>query len=537
VGPARRSRDPGRLRRYASRVALLAAVTFVIVPAVARASAQWSAPIPVDSSPLVSVSCPSDSFCVAVDSAGNALTFDGAGWSAPSRIDGTVPLSSVSCPSASFCVAVDSAGNALTFDGTAWSAPASIDPTHSLTSVSCASASFCVAVDNYGSAVTDRDGTAWSAPASIDPTHSLTSVSCASASFCVAVDNSGNAVTDTGGMWSAPASIDPTHSLSSVSCPSSSFCLAVDVDSYFVTYEAGAWSPPVGLVIAQLSSVSCPSISFCTAVNNGYGWAPTYDGSTWGPNPMTSLEIGAGLRSVSCASAVFCATVDDAGEAFIYSTPPPLPVSTSPPVISGSAVQGALFTETHGSWTHSPTSFSYQWEKCDTSGGACSAIPDATSQAYLVSGSDVGHTIRVEEVATNVSGSSPPATSAATAVVVPSPGAALSRVLVPTGSDARIGLLLRHGGYSVVFDCPSAGRLAISWYLEPRGARVKQLLLIAQLRMSVQPAGARTVKITLTRRYRHLLVHWQRSTVIAKGTFIPSGQPATTVTKRFILRR
>ncbi len=450
----------------------------------------------VDSSPLVSVSCPSGSFCATVDSAGSAVTFNGSAWGAPNRIDGVLALSSVSCPSASFCVAVDSAGNAVTFNGTAWSAPGSID-----------------------AAIT------------------LSSVSCPSASFCVAVDKSGNAVTYNGSTWSVPASIDPTHSLSSVSCPSASFCLAVDINAYFVTYEGGSWSSPAPLVITQLSSVSCPSASFCTAVNNGFGWAPTYDGSTWGPNPMSSLEIGAGLRSVSCSSAVFCATVDDAGEAFIYSTPPPVPVSTSSPVISGSAVQGALLTEAHGSWTHDPTGFRYQWEDCDASGGACSAIRDATSQAHLISGSDVGHTIRVQEVATNVSGSSGPATSPQTSVVVLPVATAVSRVLVPTGRAARIGALLSHGGYSVLFDAPGAGRLTVSWQLKPRGARGKPSVLIAKLSVSVRHAGVTKVKIKLTRRYRRLLAVSQRATVVAKGRFTPSGRPATSVTKRFTLRR
>jgi hypothetical protein len=320
-----------------------------------------------------------------------------------------------------------------------------------------------------------------------------------------------------------------------VSCPSASFCLAVDINGYFVTYEGSSWSSPAGLVITQLSSVSCPSASFCAAVNNGFGWAPTYDGSTWGPNPMKSLKVGAGLRSVSCSSSVFCATVDDAGEAFIYSTPPPLPVSTSSPVISGSAVSGALLTEGHGSWTHDPTRFRYQWEACNASGADCSAILDATSQAYLISHSDLGHTIRVQEVATNVSGSSGPATSAPTALVVLPAATAVSRVLVPTGRAARIRALLSHGGYSAWFDAPSAGRLTISWQLTPRRARGQRSLVIARLTVSVAHPGAARIKIKLTRRYRALLAASRRLTVVATGTFTPSGQAASSVTRRFTL--
>jgi hypothetical protein len=72
------------------------------------------------------VSCPSASFCVAVDAYGNGVTFNGSSWTAPANIDATNGLTSVSCPSASFCVAVDGAGNALTFNGSAWAAPANI---------------------------------------------------------------------------------------------------------------------------------------------------------------------------------------------------------------------------------------------------------------------------------------------------------------------------------------------------------------------------------------------------------------------------
>jgi hypothetical protein len=106
---------------------------------------------------------------------GGVATFNGSSWSAaPISID-TAPLASVSCPSSSFCVAVDYSGNALTFNGSSWSAPASIDPA-GLLSVSCTTASFCVAV---GDNALTFNGSSWSAPASIDGVNSLVAVSCA----------------------------------------------------------------------------------------------------------------------------------------------------------------------------------------------------------------------------------------------------------------------------------------------------------------------------------------------------------------------
>jgi len=93
------------------------------------------------------------------------------------------------------------------------------------------------------------------------------------------------------------------------------------------------------------------------------------------------------------------------------------PTNTSPPTISGTPQQGNTLTESHGSWNNNPTSYSYQWQQCDSSGGACASIAGATSQTYTLTAGDVGHTIRVQEVATNSTGSSSPATSVPTGVV------------------------------------------------------------------------------------------------------------------------
>ena len=103
---------------------------------------------------LSSVSCPTASFCVAVDGYGNAFTYNGSTWSSPKSIDAGNTLESVSCPTASFCAAVDYSGNAFTYNGSTWSSPKSIDAGVPLYSVSCASASFCAAVDKEGNLFT-----------------------------------------------------------------------------------------------------------------------------------------------------------------------------------------------------------------------------------------------------------------------------------------------------------------------------------------------------------------------------------------------
>ena len=133
-------------------------------------------------------------FCAAIDSGANVLTYNGTIWSGPVGIDAGHTVESVSCASAVLCAVVDASGNAITYDGTSWSSPTSIDATHSLGSVSCAPQSLCVAVDDSGNALT-YDGTSWSGTTSIDAGNSLTSVSCPTANFCAAVDSAGNALT------------------------------------------------------------------------------------------------------------------------------------------------------------------------------------------------------------------------------------------------------------------------------------------------------------------------------------------------------
>jgi Bacterial Ig-like domain (group 3) len=98
-----------------------------------------------------------------------------------------------------------------------------------------------------------------------------------------------------------------------------------------------------------------------------------------------------------------------------------VPTIISSPTISGTPQLGQTLTEGHGSWTNTPTRYTYHWQRCDALGSICVAIPGATARTYTLTGSDVGYAISVKETAHNAAGASKAASSALTAVVTPAP--------------------------------------------------------------------------------------------------------------------
>jgi len=116
-------------------------------------------------------------------------------------------------------------------------------------------------------------------------------------------------------------------------------------------------------------------------------------------------------------SSSFGSVTTDGEQASLYATYQVPPVNRTPPAIAGTAQQGQTLTEVRGSWTGEPTSYAYQWVQCDSAESNCAPINGATGQDYTVTAADVGHTLRVQETASNEAGASDPASSSATAVV------------------------------------------------------------------------------------------------------------------------
>jgi hypothetical protein len=350
-------------------LALMAGVT-VATATVASATPGWSAPTAIDNSSgaaLLSVSCPTTSFCMALnadsgylkyngttwttpaqfpdhahlvalscasstlcagsDGDGDVFTYNGTSWSAADNVDGGTYMSGVSCaPGTTFCVAVagDTGGDAYVYNGTSWSSQHVIDGAADpgMVGISCATASYCMAIDPQGNdVVTTNGGATWTPPASADGTGGfLTAVSCSSASFCMIVDNLGNAFAVAGSITEYANADEDGASLLSVSCPADGTCVAIDSDGADLRFSGGSWhSPGFHDGEGTPSWVSCaPASSICIMVDSlGSDLKSTDGGANW-TTPKFIDDSGSNLSGVSCVSTIFCAAVDSSGNVVTY---------------------------------------------------------------------------------------------------------------------------------------------------------------------------------------------------------------------------
>ena len=77
-----------------------------------------------------------------------------------------------------------------------------------------------------------------------------------------------------------------------------------------------------------------------------------------------------------------------------------------------------MLSASTGTWSGSPTSYAYAWQRCDGSGSGCAALSGADEDTYSLDADDVGTTLRVLVSATNAGGTTS-ASSAPTAIVLP----------------------------------------------------------------------------------------------------------------------
>jgi hypothetical protein len=70
-------------------------------------------------------------------------------------------------------------------------------------------------------------------------------------------------------------------------------------------------------------------------------------------------------------------------------------LATEQPTITGTARAGQVLTATTGTWSGSPSSYNYAWQRCNANGRICAPIANATSATYTATSADAGHKVLV----------------------------------------------------------------------------------------------------------------------------------------------
>lgn len=175
-----------------------------------------------------------------------------------------------------------------------------------------------------------------------------------------------------------------------------------------LTPTAGSWEPAAAVPSYQwrrcdAALMTCEALGAATSVPAAY----TVTDADAGRTLSVLLSVSAGGEPVSAPSN---------GVSVLQA-----PSSTSPPTVEGTARDGSVLQASTGGWLgSSPLAFAYQWQRCSPSGASCNALPGATATSYLLSGTDVGLTVRVQVTASNAAGMTA-VPSAPTGVVAPAP--------------------------------------------------------------------------------------------------------------------
>lgn len=131
---------------------------------------------------------------------------------------------------------------------------------------------------------------------------------------------------------------------------------------------------------------------------------------------LTSADVGRTVRVVVTAS-------NPDGRDVASSEPSEVvasrngPRNTGRPAVTGQPLVGEELSVSNGTWTPTPASFVYQWQRCDTDRENCLNIAGATGRTYGVRATDAGNRLRALVTARTSGGDRATATSEMTAPV------------------------------------------------------------------------------------------------------------------------
>jgi len=226
------------------------------------------------------ISCaPGTRFCMAADDQGNVVSWQDGEFGPVDSINDDFEFQSVSCPTATFCMAIDHEDATFKYANGTWTKlPLSNKPAvgvyANFNRVACASPTFCVALTGAtnGMRYATWNGSTWTNNTSTVPgeTSNPKSLSCTSQTFCLATTSSGNADRFNGTSWT----VTPVSSTQLWAGCAGTTCRAIDqnVRGYSTT-NGTDWTGPTNLTGSTNfnlpSAVTCVAPDLCVATSGG----------------------------------------------------------------------------------------------------------------------------------------------------------------------------------------------------------------------------------------------------------------------------
>jgi hypothetical protein len=168
----------------------------------------------------------------------------------------------------------------------------------------------------------------------------------------------------------------------------------------------------------------------------------------------------------------------------------PVPVNSILPAISGTTTFGSTLTSSEGTWSNTPTSYTYQWLRATTSGGSYTSIPTAVNSTYELDNADVNQYLKVAVTANNNGGSTTETSTATAQISAAASSASLS---------VAVGTLVFRQSKTISATASVAGKLTF------RANNViisgcKNLVAVANVsrNCSYKPARRGNIRITVT---------------------------------------
>ncbi|MFL5964845.1 MAG: hypothetical protein ACJ757_18385 [Gaiellaceae bacterium] len=196
---------------------------------------------------------------------------------------------------------------------------------------------------------------------------------------------------------------------------------------------ARSYAAPQNTALPQISGTAKEGVTL-TASNGTWSNTPTsYDyqwrrcasdgtacgdiaGATKQTYTVVAADIGHTLRVVVTASnADGKASATSAATDVVDSKSGP--VNSVKPAVSGTATVGQELRVSRGTWSPTPTSYGYQWQRCSSTGTDCLNVADATSSVYGVRSADVDHRMRALVTARTSAGRSTVASTPSSVVL------------------------------------------------------------------------------------------------------------------------